>query len=367
MQITLQHITIKDLIKGYNNNTATGQVVAYDGRLDIRPPYQREFVYSDKQRDAVIDTVSKNFPLNVMYWASRDDGTFEVIDGQQRTLSIGDYVVGDFSVDRLYFHSLTNDKQQAFLDYTLTVYICTGTDSQKLDWFRTINIAGEKLTDQELRNAVYHGSWLANAKTYFSKTACPAYAIGSDYLTGSPIRQDYLETALKWMSQSNDSYQNSIETYMAIHQHKPVALELWTYYQNVIEWVKATFPNYRPIMKGLPWGEYYNHYKDNELDPQKLEQRIHALIDDDEVQNNKGIYLYLLSGDKKYLNLRSFGNKERQKVYQRQNGICPACKQHFQIEQMHADHITPWSKGGVTTLDNCQMLCRQCNLTKSDK
>lgn len=368
MQITLKHITIADLVNGYNNNISTGQVVAYGGKLDIRPPYQREFVYKDKQRDAVIETVSKNFPLNVMYWASRDDGTFEVIDGQQRTLSICEYVAGNFSVEKLYFHNLPSDKKQAFLDYQLTVYICTGTDSEKLDWFKIINIAGEKLTDQELRNAVYHGSWLANAKTYFSKTNCPAYAIGHKYLTGSPIRQDYLETALKWISQSDNIYKNSIESYMAMHQHKPTALDLWTYYQNVISWAEATFPNYRSkMMKGLPWGEFYNRYKDQLLDPQKLEQQIAQLIDDNEVQDKRGIYHYLLSGDKKHLNLRSFGNKERQKTYEKQQGICPMCKQYFKIEKMQADHIIPWSKGGTTTLDNCQMLCQKCNQTKSDK
>lgn len=368
MQITPKHITIADLAKDYRDDPATGRVVAYGGTLDVRPPYQREFVYREKQRDAVIDTVKKAFPLNVMYWASRDDTTFEVIDGQQRTISICEYVAGNFSLNGIYFHNLPSDKQEQFLAYKLTVYVCTGTDSEKLDWFKTINIAGEKLTDQELRNAIYHGSWLADAKQYFSKTSGAAYSIGSNYLNGAPIRQDYLETVLKWISQSDPIYKNSIEEYMGKHQREPNALDLWHYFQNVINWVKSTFPNYRAkMMKGLPWGEYYNQYKDSKLDPTDLERQTKELIDDDEVQNNKGIYAYLLSGDKKHLNLRSFDDKTQQKIYEKQRGICPGCQEHFAITQMHADHITPWSGGGTTTPDNCQLLCQKCNQSKSDK
>jgi hypothetical protein len=197
MKIELKEITVKKLTDGFLDSAEQG-VVAYDGKLDIRPPYQREFIYKDKQRDAVIDSVQKNFPLNVMYWAVRGDGHYEVIDGQQRTLSICQYVNGDYSIKGLAFHNLKDDQQQQIRDYKLMVYFCSGTDSEKLDWFRTINIAGEEHTDQELRNAVYAGPWTADAKRYFSRTGCPAYGIASDYLRGSPIRQEYLEMALKW-------------------------------------------------------------------------------------------------------------------------------------------------------------------------
>src|SRR5690554_6759538 len=193
MEINLKNITIRDLVKDYKNNP-DGGVSGYGGLLDIRPPYQREFVYNDKQREAVIDTVKKGFPLNVMYWAVRDNGDFEIIDGQQRTISICQFVNSDFSYKDRYFHNLSDDEQEKILDYELTVYECSGTDSEKLEWFKTINIAGEELTDQELRNAVYHGSWVTDAKRYFSKSNCPAYQIGSRYLRGTPIRQDYLET-----------------------------------------------------------------------------------------------------------------------------------------------------------------------------
>ena len=199
--------------------------------MDIRPPYQREFIYKDNQRDAVINTVTKNFPLNVMYWAVREDGTFEVIDGQQRTISICQYVNGGFAYQNRYFHNLKADEKEQILNYKLMVYVCSGSESEKLEWFRTINIAGEKLTDQELRNAVYTGSWVSDAKRYFSKSGCVAYNIGGDYLNGSPIRQEFLETAIEWISEGK------IESYMATHQHDPNATALWMYFQSVITWV----------------------------------------------------------------------------------------------------------------------------------
>ena len=189
MKIQLLEVTVRELAAGYADNDEGG-VVGYGGKLDIRPAYQREFIYKDKQRDAVVNTVRKNFPLNVMYWAVREDGGYEVIDGQQRTISICKYVDGDFAFENRYFHNLQSDEQQQILDYKLMIYSCSGTDSEKLEWFRTINIAGEKLTEQELRNAVYSGPWVTDAKRYFSKTNCAAYNIGGDYLQGTAIRQD---------------------------------------------------------------------------------------------------------------------------------------------------------------------------------
>ena len=213
MEIKLHKISIRQLTEGYVDNAESG-VKAFGGKLDVRPPYQREFVYNDKQRDAVIDTVTNGFPLNVMYWAVREDGTFEIIDGQQRTISICQYVNGDFAFFFKYFYNLTKDEADKILDYELQIYICSGIESEKLKWFRTINIAGEKLTEQELRNAVYSGSWVSDAKRYFSKTNCAAYGLASKYLNGSPIRQDYLETAISWISRDV-----GIEIYMGKHQH----------------------------------------------------------------------------------------------------------------------------------------------------
>jgi len=357
MKIELTNVSVRELAAGYTDNQEAG-VVGYSGQLDIRPPYQREFVYKDRQRDAVVDTVFKTYPLNVMYWAVRLDGGFEIIDGQQRTISVCQYVNNDFSFNGRYFNNLQADEQEKFLNYQLTIYRCSGTDSEKLAWFRTINIAGEKLTDQELRNAVYSGSWVSAAKPIFSKSNCPAYLLGNDYLTGTPIRQDYLETVISWL---ND---NDIEGYMAAHQHDPNANAEWLYFQSVIAWVRATFPNYRSEMKSVPWGFLYNKHKNNKLDPAKLEAEVARLMEDEDVSNKKGIYSYLLNGEERHLSIRAFSKNQKREAFERQKGICVKCKKKFEIEEMEADHITPWSKGGRTDADNCQLLCADDNRRK---
>ena len=264
MKIELLDLTVRELVEDYEDAGEDG-VTGYGGKLDIRPPFQREFIYNDKERNAVIDSILKGFPLNVMYWSDRENGEFEIIDGQQRTISVAQYVDGDFSIEGKYFHNLPSDKQELILDYKLMVYVCSGTDSEKLEWFKTINIAGKKLTSQELRNAVYAGTWLSDAKRYFSRNRCPAYQIGNAYLNGSPIRQEYLETAIKWISG------DSIEDYMGTHQHDAGALPLWEYFQSVIDWVEATFTNTRPAMKGVDWGSLYKDYGDAELDVDEIE------------------------------------------------------------------------------------------------
>ncbi len=357
MKIELKDLRVRDLAEGYEDNDEAG-VVGYSGKLDIRPPYQREFIYKDKQRAAVIDTITRDFPLNVMYWAVREEGDYEVIDGQQRTISICQYVEGDFAFQGRYFHNLQSDEKEAILDYPLMVYLCSGTDSEKLEWFKTINIAGEKLTDQELRNAVYAGSWVTDAKRYFSKSGCPAYGIGSRYVNGTPIRQDYLETVIKWINGGD------IEGYMAKQQHKPNANDLWLYFQSVIAWVTASFPTYRREMKGVAWGELYNSFEDAELDSSKLEQQVSNLMADEDVTKKSGIYPYVLNGQEKHLNLRQFSPNQRREAYERQEGICPVCGGHFEPEEMEADHITPWHEGGKTETANCQMLCLDDNRRK---
>ena len=327
MKIELKEITIRELTNSYQDNEENG-VVGYGGKLDIRPPYQREFIYKDKQREAVIDTVTKNFPLNVMYWAVREDGNFEVIDGQQRTISICQFVTGEFAHLFRFFHNLQKDEQDLILDYKLMVYLCSGTDSQKLEWFKTINIAGEKLTDQELRNAVYSGSWVSDAKRYFSKNGCPAYGLGSNYLNGSPIRQDYLETTINWISKGN------IEVYMSNHQHDPNANEIWLYFQSVISWIKVTFPKYRKEMKGLQWGFFYNEFKDQNFDHKKLEEEISTLMQDEDVTKKSGIYEYVLTRKEKFLNIRAFTDNQKRESYERQKGICIKCGEHFELSEM---------------------------------
>jgi hypothetical protein len=360
MKIELKEITVRELTAGYQDNQENG-VVGFGGKLDIRPPYQREFIYKDKQRDAVIETITKNFPLNVMYWAVREDSNFEVIDGQQRTISIAQFVEGDFAFQNKYFHNLQKDEQEQILNYKLMVYFCSGTDSEKLEWFKIINIAGEKLTDQELRNAVYSGSWVTDAKRYFSKNGCAAHETGGKYLSGSAIRQEYFETTIEWISNGN------IENYMARHQHEPNANEIWLYFQSVINWVKVVFPNYRREMKGVEWGELYNEFKNQERDSEKLEAEIAELMADEDVCNKKGIYTYVLTRKEKHLNIRAFTDKQKRESYERQKGVCVVCKAHFEIDGMEADHITPWHEGGKTSAANCQMLCREDNRRKSGK
>lgn len=360
MKIELKEIPIKELFAGYKDS-GEGGVVGYSGKLDIRPAYQREFIYKDRQRDAVIETIRKNFPLNVMYWVKNEDGTYEVLDGQQRTISICSYLSGNFSVNFQAFHNLEPEEQEQILNYKLMVYFCEGDSREKLDWFETINIAGEKLSTQELRNAVYHGTWLSDAKRYFSRINGPAYNIASNYIKGNVLRQDFLATAIDWISGGK------IEDYMSANQHKPNANFLWLYFQEVINWIKATFPNYRKQMKGLPWGSLYNDFKGQDMDPKKLEKEISSLLIDDDVTKKSGVYIYVLTRDEKYLNIRVFSDKQKLETYEKQKGICPRCGNCFDIDEMEADHIMPWSEGGKTITENCQMLCKHCNRTKSDK
>lgn len=370
--ITRTEIPVKDLTTNYIDNNQSG-VVGYKGMLDIRPAYQREFIYKDKERSAVIDTLTKGYPLSIMYWADLGNGKFEVIDGQQRTISICQYVNGDFSVEDRYFHNLTQTEQDQILNYELTVYQCSGTDSEKLKWFETINIAGKALTEQELRNAVYHGPWLADAKKHFSKAGCGAYGLGKDYINGLVERQEFLETALDWINKGD------IKGYMAKHQNDAKADELWVYFQAVMKWVKATFTDYHKEMKGINWGELYNAYKDGlpdttntdpqapkiALDPVKIKGEVAKLRADEEVSNKKGIYSFVLTRKERKLHLRSFENNDKITAFQKQGGVCPKCQKVFKIEEMEADHINPWAKGGKTILANLQMLCKEDNRLKS--
>ncbi len=364
MDITLHTIPIRDLVAGYENNDEEG-VVGYGGKLNIRPKFQREFVYSEKQEQEVINSIFKGFPLNVMYWVKNADGNFDLLDGQQRTLSICAFHEGEFfvSVDGSLrgFQNLTSVQKNTFLDYKLQVYICeNGTDQERLDWFRIINIAGEQLTNQELLNAVYAGPWITDAKRRFSKTGCVAFKLGEKYMSGTPIRQDYLEAVLRWMSNGN------IEQYMAEHQNEENADLEWQFFQEVVNWVQTHFTKYRKEMKGIAWGDLYKKYKDNSYKSSDLEKEIARLMEDDDVTNKKGIYEYVLSKDERKLNIRAFTPKMKREAYERQKGICSSCGKHFELENMEGDHITPWSEGGPTTADNCQMLCKDCNRRKSN-
>lgn len=369
MDIKLKSIKIRDLVDGYENDPDSG-VVGYGGRLNIRPPYQREFRYDLKQKQSVIDTILKGFPLNIMYWSVVGDDSYEMIDGQQRTLSICEFRYHEFNIadpERgvLFFGTLTDDEKQKILDYELTVYFCSGTDKEKLDWFRVINIAGERLLEQELRNAVYVGPFVTDARRHFSKNGCPAYKIGGDYLSGNAIEQAYLETVLRWATRKDGL--SSVEEYMATHQFDPNANKLWAYYMQIITWIRSTFPVYRKEMKGLDWGAIFDEFGENIYDTEELEKQIHYLMEDDEIMKKSGIYRYVLSGDLRDLSFRAFDKKQKREAYERQNGICIHCGKHFELEEMEADHIKPWRDGGTTVAENCQMLCRNCNRIKGGK
>ena len=369
MKITHVKIKIKDLVDGFISDEETGRVSGYGGRLDIRPAYQREFVYKDKQREAVIDTINKKFPLNTIYWAKKDDGTFEVLDGQQRTISICQYYTNVFSLEYRGYNNLLPEEQEKFLDYEIDVYQCEGTVAEKLDWFRVINIAGEKLTDQELKNAVYSGPWLSDAKHRFSARNCTAERIAADYMVGSPIRQDYLEKVLTWISEKENI---CVDEYMAKHQHDANAGELWSYFSAIFEWVKTIFPDYKREMKGVEWGLLYNEFGTTYPDANELMQKIQVLLIDEDVTNKKGIYPYVLSGREKHLSIRTFSNGTKREVYERQNHKCPHCieagvDKEWDITEMDADHINPWHSGGKTVAENCQLLCKTHNRQKSGK
>ena len=364
MKIKLHKIPVRKVINDYKDNAEEG-VVAYGGKLVVRPKYQREFIYSGKQRDALIGTIRQNFPLDAMYWVVKERGdSYEMLDGRERVISIGQYVHGDFSINNHFFHNLTFEEKEQMLDYELMIYFCEGTDKERLDWFQVINIAGEKLTNQEIRNAVYTGPWLSDAKLRFSKTGCAAYLLANDggaLLKGSPIRQEYLETALSWI---NDG---EVEDYMAKHQHKPNAKKLWDYFQDVIAWTRKIFPNYRKEMKEVQWGTLYNEFQNKKLSAKKLEAEISELMQDEDVTKKSGIYAYVLTRQEKFLSLRAFTDPMKREAYERQKGVCIRCTKQFDMKDVEADHITPWHKGGKTIAKNCQILCKDCNRKKSGK
>ena len=371
MTITPLEITVGEITKGYVNNDEMG-VRGYGGLLDIRPPSQREFIYDEKEQQAVIRTVLNGYPLNVMYWVKRSDDAecpYEVMDGQQRTLSLCEYVDGKFAYFFKNFFNQPDDIKKKILDYKLTIYVCEGEASEKLEWFKTINIAGKPLNEQEINNAVYAGPFVSDAKKHFSKTNSGAARLGKDLVNGTPIRQDFLKKALEWMveHETRNGHMQTVVGYMAEHQHDPNANNLWSYFQTVLNWAITNFDmkKFKKIMKGLDWAWLYDKYGSETLDTESLGKRISVLMRDSEIQKQTGIIPYVLTGDERYLDLRAFPEDIKLAVWEKQNHICPICKRELDIEFMEGDHIIPWSKGGRTVAENCQMLCRECNRHKS--
>lgn len=400
MKVTQKKITIRELIKDYKTSIEEDKVSAYGGKLDIRPAYQRGFRYNDEQQQEVMQTILKGFPLNIMYWAKTETG-WEVLDGQQRTLSICEYCgligadgkpTGKYSIKVLkpgshdeyedkYFQNLSSEQQKAILNYELDIYLCEGRSDEKIGWFRVVNTYGERLNEQELRNASYTGSWLLSAKKYFSRERCDAIRIGENYLNGKnggkkeALAQQYLETVLRWIvdkeNREHPDKKQTIEGYMGEHQHDANADALYKYFENVIQWVKKLFPFYRKEMKGLPWGIFCNKFSSStsHFNSDETEREVKRLMNDGDVSKKSGIYKYLLSGKtcEKELHIRTFNDNDKCTQYEKQGGKCAKCGKTFKIDDMEGDHITPWSEGGHTTIDNLQMLCKTCNRTKGNR
>lgn len=397
-EIYHKKLTIRDLVENFNEDTQTGRVTAFNNKLNVRPPYQREFIYDIKSRQAVIDTVMKGYPLNVMYWAKVGEDEYELMDGQQRTLSICKFhevediipMLDNGKIRNFNFDEFDDAQTKQFLDYPLTIYICDGTEEEKLAWFRIINIAGIKLTEQEMRNAIYTSPWVTDAKRYFSNIKGEGFLSEGhvsnghtygDYLDvvggsnsekeNAVVRQKLLEIVLEW---ATDKYnrdnslsgkdKKTVDDFMRINKTKANAIELWRYYEDVIEWVKSTFPTYRAIMKKVEWGLLYNEYHDTT--PSNAEQLANTLFEyADEISNQKEIYRAVLSGDMKWMNARAFSDPDKKWAYKQQSQKCAYCHEEFDLSQMHGDHIRPWSKGGKTERANLQLLCSACNIKKS--
>lgn len=371
MRIDLHSVPVRDLWAGYVNSGHDG-VVGFGGALDIRPKFQREFVYDYARQQAVITTILSGFPLNVMYWLKRTDpsasqDTFEMLDGQQRTMSICEYVEGSFSVmvngNPKNFDNLSVADKERVLGYKLMVYHCEGDEDEQLAWFEVINIAGLTLRPQERRNAVYTGPWLTDAKRYFSRESQGAHKLAKDYvIAGEVNRQDLLQKAIEWHGGKGDA---AIKKYMNDHRQDANANALWTYFKSVIDWAKLIFPNRRRELRSVPWNVLYDKYGKDQLDAVELEKRVKVLMADDEVQKKSGIYTYVLTDDVRALGLRAFTINQKREAYERQEGICAKCGEHFEFEEMDGDHILPWSKGGRSVADNCQMLCIRDNRSGS--
>lgn len=380
-------ITIKDICEGFVYNEYDGKgLFGLAGILTIQPEYQRNYIYADGKKDiAVIDSILKGYPLGLIYFNKTPDGKLEVLDGQQRITSFGRFVTGKFAIKdthgmEQYFSGLAADLQNKILETKLLIYECEGTETEIKEWFRTINIAGVPLNDQELLNAVYSGHFVTLAKEAFSNSQNAQIHRWRAYIHGVANRQDFLHTALDWVSKGD------ISNYMALHRHDKNITELETYFNSVIDWIDSVFIDVEKEMCGLEWGQLYETYHSgHSYNPQHISQRLHELYADFYVKNKRGIYQYLLGGetDKKLLDVRIFDEPTKRSAYATQTADaekhgfsnCPLCALEntgnktkiWKLSEMEADHVSAWSKGGATNSSNCQMLCKTHNRAKGNR
>lgn len=378
--------TVADICDGfvYNELEAKG-LFGMGGRLTIQPEYQRNYIYADGKKDvAVIDSVLKGYPLGVIYFNRTADGRFEVLDGQQRITSLGRFFNGKLAIKDSNglpqsIGSLPRELREKFLSAPLLIYECEGTETEIKEWFKTINIAGVPLNRQELLNAVYSGPFVTKAKEVFSNSQSAKVQMWSAYVAGAVNRQDFLATALDWVSRGN------AEDYMRSHRFGSDITELVNYFNSVIDWVRTVLPLVESEMRGLPWGELYEKYHTTPYNPARMKERVLELYADPYVKNRKGVYEYLLGGetDTKLLDIRVFDEATKKAVYARQTAEakekeasnCPYCaigndanaSRIWKLSEMDADHVTAWSRGGATDISNCQMLCKHHNRAKGNR
>ena len=378
-------ITIKDICDGFVYNELEGKgLYGLSGKLTIQPEYQRNYIYADGKKDvAVISSILNGYPLGLIYFNEPEEGKYEVLDGQQRITSFGRFVTNKFAIKvdgmEQYFSGLPENLQKKILEYQLTIYICQGEEKEIKDWFKTINIAGVPLNEQELRNAIYSGPFVTKAKEEFSNSQNANVQKWSAYISGSVNRQSFLETALDWVSNGN------IEGYMSEHRFDDNINELKTHFTSVIDWVSSVFIDLTSDMCGIEWGRLYNEYHKNPYNPQEVSKKLHELYDDLYVRNHKGLFEYILGGctDTKLIDVRVFDEATKKRVYSMQTknatekGVsnCPLCAigheanstRIYRLEEMDADHVSAWSKGGATSEENCQMLCKTHNRAKGNR
>ena len=383
--------TVADICKGFYYNELEGKgLFGLDGRLTIQPEYQRHYIYNDGKKDvAVIKSLLKGYPIGLIYFNKTNDGRLEVLDGQQRITSFGRFVVGNFSIEdddkRIQsFESLPPEKRQQILQTKLLIYECEGEESEIKEWFKTINIAGIPLNEQELLNAIYSGKFVTAAKKVFSNSQnSELQNKWKWYVKGNEKRQEILAEALNWISQSKGI---TVDNYLATHRHDDSIEELEYYFRSVIDWISKTF-DFEPEkdMCGLKWGELYEKYHNTPYSTAHVKKRVMALRSDEYVDDKKNIYDYILGGEKdtKLLNIRLFEESTKKTVYTRQTeeakkkGIsnCPLCAiennankaRIYKYGEMDADHVTAWSKGGSSSIENCQMLCKTHNRAKGNR